>query len=412
LAAVLSSAQRGLACGAEGELRGALLSLELVACMGRAQFAEIITLGAEAIALLPEGTRRWCRSFRHVCVAAASTDRTALLAELAPRFARVEPGADARAEYVHGATWFAIILGIKGMKEESRAFRERAWRAGASVSRGDLPAWGYLTIMEANDRFVVEEAPWSCLIRYAEAKDSLQRYQVLTCAFHGRAWYDLGDPEGAEAGLRGALAQAERRGDAVPLAYVRVYLARLLAQSAPRDRLEEPEALARDVIVTKSATLLGDAHGVLAEIRRRQGDLALAEREARAACEAVRPFPGYAWRLIALHARILLEQGRSEEARAVAEAGVGELSRLGLEGSGEIELRLSLAEALHAAGRAEDGRATLADVIPRLKKRLDDIPEPAARERYLANVPANARVVALAKEWLGEEAVRALAPGS
>jgi hypothetical protein len=63
-------------------------------------------------------------------------------------------------------------------------------------------------------------------------------------------------------------------------------------------------------------------------------------------------------------------------------------------------------------GRAEDARATLADTIPRLQKRLDDIPEPAARERYLANVPANARVVALAKQWLGEEAVRTLGPAS
>jgi hypothetical protein len=57
-------------------------------------------------------------------------------------------------------------------------------------------------------------------------------------------------------------------------------------------------------------------------------------------------------------------------------------------------------------GRTDAARAALADMIPRLKKRLDDIPEAAARERYLANVPVNARVVALAKAWLGEEAVR------
>ena len=50
----------------------------------------------------------------------------------------------------------------------------------------------------------------------------------------------------------------------------------------------------------------------------------------------------------------------------------------------------------------------LADILPRLKKRLDDIPEPFWRARYLTNVPANARVIALAKAWLGEEAVRVL----
>jgi hypothetical protein len=36
--------------------------------------------------------------------------------------------------------------------------------------------------------------------------------------------------------------------------------------------------------------------------------------------------------------------------------------------------------------------------------------ERASRERYLTQVPANARVVALAGEWLGDEAMRALSP--
>jgi hypothetical protein len=81
-----------------------------------------------------------------------------------------------------------------------------------------------------------------------------------------------------------------------------------------------------------------------------------------------------------------------------------------LEGHGEIALHLSWAEALHAAGRVEAAHAALAETISRLKKRLDDIPEPAARERYLTNVPANARVLALTKVWLGDAAVRALGP--
>ncbi len=59
-------------------------------------------------------------------------------------------------------------------------------------------------------------------------------------------------------------------------------------------------------------------------------------------------------------------------------------------------------------GRMEDARAALTDILPRLKRRLDDIPERLWRARYLTNVPANARVVVLAKAWLGDEAVRAL----
>jgi hypothetical protein len=44
MVAALSSAQRGLACGAEGELRGALLSLELSAYTWREQFNEVVVL--------------------------------------------------------------------------------------------------------------------------------------------------------------------------------------------------------------------------------------------------------------------------------------------------------------------------------------------------------------------------------
>jgi hypothetical protein len=237
-----------------------------------------------------------------------------------------------------------------------------------------------------------------------------QRYHAILSAYRGRAVHDLGDPTGAEVELRETLAQATRLGEAAPLAYVRAFLARLLAQTAPLDGLAEPERLAREVIAAKNPMFIGQAQGTLAAIRRRQGHLALAEHEARLGGEAARAFPSCAWEVAALHAGILREQGRAEESLAVAEAGVRELERLGLEGNGEIELRLSWAEALHAAGRTEAAHRALAGAIPRTKKRLDDIPDPAARRRYLTNVPANARLVALAKAWLGEEAVRTLGP--
>jgi hypothetical protein len=415
MAAVLSSTKRGLACGAEGELRGALLSLEVSAYYWREQYAEVIALGTEALELLPDGARHWCRSLRYVCGAATTTGQTAQFAELASRFARVEPSADAHGEYAQTVTWIAMVLAISGAKQTSRILRERAWQSGAATGRGDLLTWAYLTVMDAFDRFVIEDLPWSSMTHYAEAIDALQtvgeqRYRLALGAFHGKKRHDLGDLAGAEADLRATLAQAERLGGVLPATYVRGYLARLLAQAAPIERLDEPEELARNVLTATDVTTLGDARGTLAEIRRRQGDLVAAEREARAACEAVRSVLGYAWGPIALHASILLEQGRAEEALAVAEAGVRELERLGLEGNGEIALRLSMAEALDAVARVDDARAVLTDTISRLKKRLDDIPGPAARQRYLANVPANARVVALAKAWLGEEAVRALGP--
>jgi hypothetical protein len=386
-----------------------------MAYVWRKQFAEVIVLGTEALDLLPHGTRRWCRCFRAVWAAAHLTMQTPLLAELASRFERVEPSADARSEYVQGATWCASHLVGRGMKEASRRFRERARQISAAAGRDDLLVWGHLHAMDATHHLMFEESPWSCMIRFAEAADALravgnQRNQLLMRAGRGMALHHLGDLTGAEAELRETIAQSEHLGEALPLAGARTYLACLLAQTVSVDRLDEPEQLARDLMSAEAPTVTAVAHVATAEIKYRQGDLVGAEREAHAGCEAMRSFPGLAWGIHALHARVLLEQGRAEEALAVAEAGVQELERLGLEGRGEIDLRLSLAEALHEVGKIEEARAALADILPRLKKRLDDIPEPAARERYLTSVPANARVVALAKAWFGVEAVRALGP--
>jgi tetratricopeptide (TPR) repeat protein len=221
----------------------------------------------------------------------------------------------------------------------------------------------------------------------------------------GKDLHDLGDFSGAEAELRQTLARAERLGGALSMTYARAFLARLLAQTAPPHRLDEAERLAREVIAAKNASLMGVAYCALADLRRRQGDLAAAEREARAGTEVARPFPSYSAETIALHASILLEQGRAEDALAAAEAAVREQERLGLEGYAEVELRLSLTEALDAAGRPDAARAALRDTLRRLKKRADDIPEPSWRARYLTSVPANARVVALARAWLGDEAL-------
>ncbi|NUQ78751.1 MAG: protein kinase [Polyangiaceae bacterium] len=408
-ATALSSVERGLACGTEGELRGALLSLKIAAHWWREQFDEVIALSAEALALLPEGSMRWCRSLRYVCVAAATLQRIELLVELASRFARGEPNADARGEYVQGAAWFAMTFAITGPKEACRMFQARAWQAGADIGQSDMLSWGYLNSLNATIGFAVEEAPWSSMTYFTEAQAALRavdekRFYLMQRAFRGRELHDLGDFAGAEAELREAHAQAVRLGEAVPLTYVKMCFARFLARAAPIDGLDEAEEIARGVISAKNPMFSGDAQCAVAEIRRRQGNLVDAEREARAACETVRPFQGFAWGIIALHARILLEQGRAEEALAVAEAGVQELEQRGIEASGEIELRLSRAEALHAVRRGEAARAALADTLPRLKKRVDDIPESSARERYLTRVPANARVIALAKEWLGEDA--------
>jgi hypothetical protein len=147
----------------------------------------------------------------------------------------------------------------------------------------------------------------------------------------------------------------------------------------------------------------GFGHEAVAEIKLRQGDLRGAVEAAEAACEGVRGYPCWSWQVTALRVRILLEQGRAAEALEVGEAALRELERLGARGFGEVELRLSVAEARWAMEQRDAARDALGRALRRLRQRVDDIPDATARERFLAKVPAHVRLLALSREWLGND---------
>lgn len=406
-AAVMYAVGRGLASGARGEHRGILLSFEVDRYLWGERYEEALAMSTEALGLLPEGSRRWCWALQYLFAAASYLQRTELSRDLMSRFARVVPARDALSEYARAAGWLVATLAAQGQKRESHVFLDRVRRIGAALPRGDVLTWAHIRSAEAAFHVAIEEAPWSLMRCNAEARDALraageQRTQLILGSAYGKALLDLGDAPAAEADLRDTLARAERLNETLPLAFARAYLADLLAKTAPVAELAEPTRLAAEVLATNNLRLARAARSVLAEVKRRRGDLAGAEVEARAAREAVTPQPAYSWEPIACLSRIVLGQGRAEEARALAEDGVKELERLGLAGRGELELRVALASALAALGRTDEARSAVAAALPRLKMRLDDIPAGAARERYLTHVPASARLVALATEWLGE----------
>ncbi len=101
----------------------------------------------------------------------------------------------------------------------------------------------------------------------------------------------------------------------------------------------------------------------------------------------------------------LLAQGRAEEARQVAMLGVEELERMGGSGVHAVPMYLALAEACFAEGDSTAGEAALREALQAVRTRADDIPEPEARERFLRQVPENARTLELAHQrWGGAAA--------
>jgi hypothetical protein len=415
--AILSCTERGLRCNPLGEPRGDLLSLKAGALMGREQHAETIALTSEALELLPAGSKRWYMTFHYLLPSVAFSQPEAFMG-WARRYLDVSPSPDALPEYLRSATWLCVLLAITGVKDASESLRARMKKESRHLDENDMSSWPYVWSCEANHYHLVEEAPWKCVQFDTLSVRGFEQTEVwwarcIVGSYLGKALMDLGDDAGAERALRENLAVAERCGQELPLMYARLYLARFLCHRAPLEQLDESEQLARAAISGKNASILGVAYGVLAQLAYRRRDLQTAEAESRTACEWVRPFPTYSWDIFALRMRILLALGRTAEALDLGEETLQRFEGLGLSGYGELELRLAVSEARDAAGQHEASRELLRTTLSRLRLRVDGLPDDAARARYLTEVPTQARLLSVARAWLGDDAVRAagLEPG-
>jgi hypothetical protein len=104
----------------------------------------------------------------------------------------------------------------------------------------------------------------------------------------------------------------------------------------------------------------------------------------------------------------LMKQGRCAEARTVAEEGVQALERMGGAGAASVGIWLALAEACLDQGDPAAGDGALRRAMQCLLLRAEDIPDAAARERFLSQVPSNARTRALAVQRWGTRWEQAL----
>jgi hypothetical protein len=100
-------------------------------------------------------------------------------------------------------------------------------------------------------------------------------------------------------------------------------------------------------------------------------------------------------------AKILLAQGQIEAAVAAASEAAGIVTKLGGIGGSEGAILLVHAEALHAVGDGAGARTALAEARRWILAAVERMADPEIRADYLGKVDAHARILALAKEWLG-----------
>ncbi len=403
---VLRCFEAGVACSAGGAALGLLSALRASAYFWLDDPERACSAGGLIVPQLPDGSYPWCRLVGALLLSNAALGKQEAVAELGRLLLATDPADDARTVYVEAtghlhnmSTWF-------GLQDQARACLAQIDAASAPILARDAIGRGWACLAHSFHDHFFGHRPSQAWRWAKEGTDAFrqagdERSQVGPEIIAGLAAAAMGDEERAEVILREALACARRVGQPFPISYAQMHLAFVLGGSDRADRREEAAAIAREWVHPGAPSMMfqGIAHEVLARVAARRGDPGEALEHARTAGERLRLFWPYRLFALATLSAVQLALGRPEDAKDSAAPGVEVASRIG--GTGEIPLRLALAEALHASANREEARAALEDAVQRLRLRLADIQEPAARERFLTSVPANARVVALANEWLG-----------
>jgi serine/threonine protein kinase/tetratricopeptide (TPR) repeat protein len=405
LAGVIACADKGVGCGAVGELRGELAFVKAEAHQWRGENTEAHSFAAEALRHLPRGGGHWFRAGAALVVA---TDRRG----------QHDESARAASEMLDAAG--------AGGRLDSAKISALGIAAGSLVLSGRVPLADRLlraidaapeSLREANDvaqgaafaaraMIAAVRADIGLLLSHTRAAlASFQRAGDLRSASwqrvnEGYALLELGAYADAEATLREAIAMAEKVG-AVPItSSARLNLALALLF---RGSLDEAQGMLAEA--SRAFSAQGDMRqdGICrmyaARLLALRGDLAGAEKEARAAVDLCDALPGLKPATLAMLARILLLEQRRGEAVDASSKAMDALEKHTAIDEGESLVRVVHAEALEANGRRAEARKALASAYERLIERARCIGDHALREGFLVRVPDNARTVELAEAW-------------
>ena len=212
----------------------------------------------------------------------------------------------------------------------------------------------------------------------------------------GFSWMVLGVNAEAETTLRQALAEALALDLGDVAAAARHNLGLALARRGAIEEAIFEETVALDALRARgNARLAGGSRVYLSIMLLQAGDLARAEVEARQSVADLAGYPPSRPYAMAQLAQVLLARGGVDEALTHAESAIATL-RAGPIDDGESMVRLTIAEALRAAGRESEAALAFAEAHERLQARAALISNASLREHFLNDVPENARTIALA----------------
>jgi predicted ATPase len=403
LSGAIARAHRGAELGAAGPLLGRLHLIEAQAQFWRGEYALAEAAATSAAQAFEPGTAHWFEAAGELVTALGAQSKYAEVGRWANVATATHPASPEARHAQRGCLIRAAGYLLPGGRYEA---------ADAILARVSAETDGYATL-EPLGAAKVHAVRAARALHTGDQAAAIARYEQAIAAaaaagdartiadLHGNVaatWADLGQLDEAEAGLRQALADADR----LDLAHIRVWanlnLGSVLTASG---RLEEARRAITQALEfgrkQGDQRLEGAAQLYLSTVSFLGGDLRDAEQRARMASEIL-PAPLQPAALAAL-ARAVLAAGRVKEALQHARLANELLATIGHVEDYESLVRLVLAEALAAAGEVEPARAALRAAHERLMARAAQIGDARWRAAFLTHLLDNARTARLAREW-------------
>ncbi|HVJ92968.1 MAG TPA: serine/threonine-protein kinase PknK, partial [Labilithrix sp.] len=406
LEACLSRADRGIACGADGEVLGRLLLRKAEAHRWRGENQQAKECAQAALQRLPRSGRRWFLAAGETVEACARLGDDGELHHAVDELCEVSSTGSLTAPHIVALTRAACVLMAAGnyvasdellrtidaayertRREEdnphaaAHVYRARAYRALVSGDTGSALSMYYVAIA------------------HFEATGDMRaacRYRVSSAA----ACIELGSYAEADRALSDALESASAMGLTGVNANVLHHQGMLFAR---RGDFEGALARADEAIVAfvaqgdrrmESAARLYRAY-FLAD----SGDLEGSIREATRALEQSGTTPPLQAYGLAIVANAQLRKGKADHAKEPARESIQLIENLGGVEEGEAFIRLTYAEALHDVGDHEAAREAIATARIRILERTAMILDDRWKETFVKQVRENARTLELARAW-------------
>ena len=396
----MERAQKGIACGAQGDELGLLRVLQSEVYALRCENTRAERCGTEVLTQMPRGSAPWLWAAAMTFILRVQLGEVPRARELVYELAEAEPAQGAEIPFIRAASLVSALLSHVGLHAVSRSLLARADRIEVPSGPPLFVADGLRCLIRAN-MAAFEADAWAWKRAAEEGRASFARVHghlaVAILGMHrGAALLGLGQMEDAARELADATAGSERFGVPLFAGISRFYEALAAARLGDTAKGHALAELAATSFQRQGLPIYcGMGRTAVAHVLALSGDLEGAERAASEAERMMVPTPGLrCWSLAVLGAA-RLARGMVEPALAILEPAHATLVSLGSIPEGEALLRLTYADALEACGRLAEAAQVRREARTRLLARAARIEDEAIRAIFLTRIPENARTMAL-----------------